>query len=273
VDRSTEYNSREDPSVLNSFTTAAYRFGHSLIQGLVNMADPSDPAYVMKTYRLRENFFNMENYLVDDGQGMDRIVAGLIGEESQTMDKFVTEDVTNHLFLEVGENTGHLKRDFGGDLVARNLQRGRDHGLPGYNKYRRYCGLKSLSSFNERHPAEISKDNWRILGELYKTPDDIDLFVGGLAEYRYNDGLTGPTFNCIKGIQFEKLMYGDRFFFTHRNQVGSFTPAQLKQLRKRTLRDIICQNTEITKARENVFLLRGKMKDCEDVNQLDLDLF
>ena len=273
VDRSTEYNSREDPSILNSFTTAAYRFGHSLIQGLVNMADPKDPASVMKTYRLRENFFNMENYLLDDGQGMDRIVAGLIGEESQTMDKFVTEDVTNHLFLEVGENTGHLKRDFGGDLVARNLQRGRDHGLPGYNMYRRYCGLKSLSSFSGRHPPEISKDNWRILGELYKTPDDIDLFVGGLAEHRYNDGLTGPTFNCIKGIQFEKLLFGDRFFFTHRNQAGSFTADQLKQLRKRTLRDIICENTDITKARENVFLLRGKMKNCTDVHQLELGLF
>ena len=272
VDTDTTYNPKEDPSMMNSFATAAYRFGHSLIQGLVKMADPKDPESVIKTYQLHKNFFNMDNYVLDDGQGMDRIVAGLLGQEAQTMDRFVTEDVTNHLFLEVGENTGHSKRDFGADLVARNLQRGRDHGLPGYNKYRKFCGLKSLPSFRGRNPPEMSRANWRTLSELYKTPDDVDLFVGGLAEYRYNDGLTGPTFNCIKSMQFKKLMDGDRFFFTHKDQAGSFTTAQLNQLRKRTLRDIICENTDLSKTRGNVFLLKGDMINCTAINPLDKDI-
>ena len=30
--------------------------------------------------------FNMENYLLDNGLGMDRILAGLVGQEVQTMD-------------------------------------------------------------------------------------------------------------------------------------------------------------------------------------------
>ena len=155
---------------------------------------------------------------------MGWIVAGLIGQQAQTMDRFVTEDVTNFLFLEFGENTGDIgDRDFGADLVSRNLQRGRDHGLPGYNKYRRFCGLRGLPSFkSNKCPIEISVTNWKILAELYKTPDDIDLFVGGLAEFPVFGGLTGPTFNCIKLIQFKGVMNSDIFFFTHKNEAGRF---------------------------------------------------
>lgn len=38
---------------------------------------------------------------------------------------------------------------FGLDLVSLNLQRGRDHGLPGYNEFRETCGLRKLGDFNE----------------------------------------------------------------------------------------------------------------------------
>lgn len=37
----------------------------------------------------------------------------------------------------------------GGDLVAFNIWRGRDHGLPGYNFYRELFGLKKAKTFAE----------------------------------------------------------------------------------------------------------------------------
>ena len=37
----------------------------------------------------------------------------------------------------------------GGDLVAFNVWRGRDHGLPGYNTYRQLCGMKKVKGFSE----------------------------------------------------------------------------------------------------------------------------
>ena len=48
------------------------------------------------------------------------------------------EDVREELFDD-GE--------FGLDLIAINVQRGRDHGIPGYIKYRELCGLGKTNSF------------------------------------------------------------------------------------------------------------------------------
>ena len=57
----------------------------------------------------------------------DAYMMGLINQVAQALDDSVTQEVTNHLFQEPGKN-------FGLDLAALNMQRGREHGVPGYNK-------------------------------------------------------------------------------------------------------------------------------------------
>jgi peroxidase len=56
---------------------------------------------------------------------------------------------------------------FGKDLIALNIQRGRDHGLPGYNEFRRVCGLNPINSFNELEQV-MQNGSAQILSTLYK---------------------------------------------------------------------------------------------------------
>ena len=58
-------------------------------------------------------------------QGMDMMMLGLVGESVQRRDPFITKQVTRHLF---NEDPPH---GLGEDLMSLNMQRGRDHGMPG----------------------------------------------------------------------------------------------------------------------------------------------
>ena len=144
----------------------------------------------------------------------------------------------------------------GDDLAARNIQRGRDHGIPGYSTLRTFCGLPKLDTWErpeEMKDKEEEKDKekdeeWRRLKNLYTKPEDIDPFPGGLAETAVEGGQVGPTFASIIAGQFRSLMKADRFFFTHPErgedkERGLGTSATRRSVQARRLGDILCDNT------------------------------
>jgi hypothetical protein len=123
------------------------------------------------------------------------------------------------------------------DLAAMNIQRGRDHGLPSYNRVRQDIGLEPATDFND-----ISSDPTvqQYLRAVYDTVDDIDIWVGGLAEEHVPGGLLGETFFSILKDQFERLRDGDRFWYQH-----DLSPAWVGVIEGRTLGAIIRDNTSI----------------------------
>ena len=80
-----------------------------------------------ETFQLSGALFNPNEYY--ENRGMEKLLSGMTRQPAQRMDPFITEEVTNLLFRE--------KKSFGGDLIARNIQRGRDHGLPSYSEFYR----------------------------------------------------------------------------------------------------------------------------------------
>ena len=83
-----------------------------------------------------------------------------------------------------------------GDLAARNIQRGRDHGIPGYDKLREACGMTDI--IGGKAPKEISDGNWKKLLAMYNNdPSQMDGFTAGLAENAAADGMVSATYNIV----------------------------------------------------------------------------
>ena len=159
-------------------------------------------------------------------------------------DLLVEFSLRNLLF----KNVNNFPPGIPDDLVARNLQRGREHGIPSYNDLRTACGMDPLAETPPLPPAEISNSTWTTLLNTYTSPLNIDAFTGGLAETAPSDGLVGPLFACIIKRQFLNLRDGDRFFFTHEEdcdtQARGLTPVAKENILQRSLAAIMCDNMD-----------------------------
>lgn len=222
------YHWSVSPAIFNEFSTAAYRFGHSALSPTLLRLDPSLSPIPEGNLPLRDAFFRPDR-IVDEG-GIEPILRGLASQACSRIDTELVDDVRNFLFGPPGAG--------GFDLASLNIQRGRDHGLPSYNEARAVLGLGTRQSF-----AEVSSDLdvQTRLASVYANVDDIDLWVGILAEDAVNGGHVGElAFNIIRR-QFLALRDGDRYWY----RAGGFSAQEIANLENTTLADVIRRNTSI----------------------------
>lgn len=81
---------------------------------------------------------------------------------------------------------------------------------------------------------------------VYKHPDDIDLWIGGLLESAKGDALVGPTFSEIIADQFSRFRRGDRYFYEHSPEInpGHLSSEQLHEIRQSSMARILCDNAD-----------------------------
>ncbi|KAF5295133.1 hypothetical protein FQA39_LY13284 [Lamprigera yunnana] len=225
-----DYDQKINPSIMNEFASAAFRFGHSMVDGVLKLYGKNKleaaidiPEVMFHPARMRKVEF------------FDQILTTLTSDPIQDVDNSISEALTKYMFR--GGNP------FGVDLASINIQRGRDHGLRPYNDYRELVGQTRIGSFDE-----FGTELGDTLKNVYATVDDIDLWVGGLLEPKYEDSVLGLTFRDIIAEQFSRLKKGDKYFFEHDPTInpGAFVPEQLRELRKVTLSRIICDNCDGT---------------------------
>lgn len=230
------YSQAVDVSVTNEFSTAAYRFGHTMLSSellrLNNDGSVSDAGNIA----LKDAFFAPDE-IID--HGIDSILLGTTQQLANEIDTMIVDDVRNFLFGPPGAG--------GMDLASLNIQRGRDHGLADYNDVRVSLGLDAVTEF-----SQITSDVQlqQKLEDVYGTVDSIDLWVGGLAEDHVVGASMGATFQAIITDQFTRLRDGDRFWYQ-----SIFEGEQLQQIESTTLADVIERNTTVEGLQDNVFVL------------------
>ncbi|XP_053669270.1 chorion peroxidase-like [Anopheles marshallii] len=222
------YSPDVKPVVFNELSGAAFRFGHSTVDGAFLIQHRHRRSELVP---IQEVFLNPSRLL--ERSFFDDFLFSLVDQPQQQVDNSITFGLTRLLFA--GRNP------FGSDLASLNIQRGRDHALRPYNDYRKWAGLGRVTSFEQFGPVGAR------LASVYDSPDDVDLWVGGLLEPPAQDGaIFGETFATIISEQFARLKFGDRYYYTNgpRHNPGYFTGDQLNELNKMTLASVICANID-----------------------------
>jgi peroxidase len=265
----TYWNKNTDPTTWNEYAVATCRFGHSQIPNWYSFITGQGYAgnytggYKNQGYYLRDNYFNPQHTLY--GKTDDQI-RGLTWDHSMTSDPWIEKDVRDYLYRDANNP--------GLDLAAINIQRGRDHGIPGYINYLKYCFNVDIYKWNDLSRF-IPYYQLQKLKYLYKSPEDIDLFSGSMSERHMTDADVGPTIGCINGIQWHHTKFGDKWFYSHKHRFG-FTPQQLHSIRQTTLTSVLCLNTYIDRLQKWAFFPKSSYNpliNCKTVYDVNLSLW
>ncbi len=232
------YDETVNPGINNEFSTAAYRFGHSMLSSELLRLNDDGSVAEEGNISLQNAFFSPDEITAN---GIDSILAGAAAQIANEIDSQVVDDIRNFLFGPPGAG--------GFDLAALNIQRGRDHGLADYNQAREDFGLERVDSFDDiTSNAGVAAK----LEQFYGSVDNIDLWVGGLAEDHVEGSSMGELFSTIVVDQFERIRDGDRLWYEE-----IFSRQQLRDINSSTLADVIERNSNLTNLSDTVFFAEG----------------
>ena len=256
------YHPRVDSQVSEEFAHAMYRVGHSMINEMVPFIGADG---TLKEMSLVQAFLSPGTF--EDIGGKDLIVGQTLVSH-QRIDENLVNAVRNQLLGQAS------------DLAAINIARGREVGVPSLNDVRKFLyengsaqgdngsdvtralvgnpELKPYSSWedfakNLRDPSLVE-----LFKQVYKSVDDVDLWIGGLAEKRRSqeEGQMGTTFTWIFWEQMDRLQDGDRFYYK-----GRFADTEiLGALETQTFADIIMRTTGAEFLNDQVFFLSNQVR-------------
>jgi hypothetical protein len=255
----TGYNPNVDPAIANEFSTVAFRMGHSMVSPSI-ARDGNDGQSVADDVPLSEDFFDSDllssTGAVDPltglvGTGIGPVLKGEADGNGQAMDNMAVNEIRNLLFGDSG--------DGGQDLIALDIQRGRDHGMESSNAMRVSLGLPAVTSFAQiTSNVAVQKD----LEAAYPGGvNTIDAFEGGLCEDHVAGSDVGPLFQTILVNQFTRLETGDRFFYLNEN----LNPDEMRLFNQvNTLTKVIEANTGVTNLQPDAFIFTASISGAVD---------
>ena len=167
----------------------------------------------------------------------------------------------------------HLKttnRDIGQwDLLAADILRSRDHGIPSYNDAREIYGLSRITQWSE---LTSNKFYQNALSLLYDDVDDLDTIVGAFieeVEASHNDssngsGYVGKLFAAILNEQYYRTFAGDKLFYQFNETLKNFAEGTY-------MSDIVKRNTDIENVKTDLFVMAESNQNGATSAQSDVD--
>lgn len=248
------------PQIANEFSFAM-RACHTLIPLELSMANSNYVKYPPKVTGFYLHHNNI-TFSYPDGP-----IKGSIRDWSYYPSPQINYDINHYLFDGLFPDSRRFS------LPALNIQRTRDHGVPGYNYYRELCGLNYANTFEEFFnvpPYVVQR-----LKSVYAHPNDVDLWTGMVSEYPVEGGAFGAVAACITAKQFRDLKFGDRFYYENgQDKVTRFTLDQLAQIKISSLARILCDNLDVYFIQQWPLLVANKdwnkLLDCKQIPRINL---
>ena len=238
------YNPDVDAGVSIEFSTAAYRLGHSQISPTLNRLDENGDVAEGGNLGLFQAFFNPTQLM---NGGIDALVRGLGAFKGQEIDENIVDDVRNLLFG--GGQNGAAPLDLG----VFNMLRNYDHGVPTLNEVREAFGLTKFTSFSDLTSDMTLQAQF---ASVYDNIDEVELWVGGLAEDKYFGSQLGETFHTIVLDQFMRFRDGDRFFFEERFDDH---PELLAMIKNTSFSEILVRTTGVDYFQDDAFIAHNRI--------------
>jgi hypothetical protein len=262
------YSPQVDASITQSFAVAAFRFAHSMVPADMPRVNNDGTAEASMTFG--QAFFN-PNLVTNSPDVINEVLKGGATQIAEEVDLKFVDELRNTLFGPPGSG--------GTDLLALDIQRGRDHGLADYRQLRPAYGIPPANNFGQ---IPTTPELRSALQSLYANNiNNLDAFVVGLAENHLPGSSLGPLFTNIIASQFQRLRDGDRLFYRanaadlYLNGVLRPEIASIIDLDRVRLADVIAWNTGLTSLQyqDDLFvalfpgdLNRDWLVDARDIN-------
>lgn len=276
------YSTEVDSAISLEYSQAAFRFGHSTLRETIDTIDPSGGLTgKIMGYALKAAFLAPDKFA---DVGPSAIILGMSHQQMNEVDEFVTPALNQGL-LDQPLDLAAINIARGRDLGIPTLNDVR-HTL-GYSEYTSWNDFgqnmqhpSSLANFIAAYAfdGDLQKaqtlvgivDGSVAAGTLGISLDQaygfmngdeavggvgtlafnqIDTWLGGLAEVHQPGGLLGETFDRIFVDQIEKLMDGDRFYYLYRLFGTNFGD----EIVNGQLKDLVERNTGLTHMNGNIF--------------------
>ncbi|CAG8641375.1 4328_t:CDS:10, partial [Acaulospora morrowiae] len=220
------YNNSYDPNLTPGidtfFSSATFRYGHSEVSDYYTIIDEFGGS------GLQLHLYDVLVTGTLEMYGVPRIAASLSLQRQEELDIFYADFMRAH---RPDPSSVH-------DIASIDHFRGRDQGLPSYNQVRQNYGFLKANDWSD---ITNNTDVQMRLMSTYANVNQLEAFVGGLAEDHVIESSFGPLFLKSMISQWSRIRNSDRFYY--QNSDAGFNDSEILEINRTSWRDIIIRNT------------------------------